>query len=474
MQLPELFINKTSALLKEEYPAFEKAIVAEQSVSIRLNPNKRVSDLQDAELVPWCKDGYYLHERPTFTFDPLFHAGVYYVQEASSMFLDRVIRQHVKDPVRYLDLCAAPGGKTTLAISALPQGSLVVGNEIDRKRVHILAENITKWGDASSMVMNNGSSDFSHLTHFFDVILTDVPCSGEGMFRKDPQAIAEWSELNVKNCVVRQQEILQNIWGALRPGGLLIYSTCTYNTEENEEMVAYICDSLGGEVLPVDVDATWGIHPKLWGEYPVYRFMPHTTRGEGLFMAVLRKKETESYSASERLRLLKDFNKREQKKAKKIELPKGFDSFLTLGRSWLKNETDFVVELKGNQLIAYPKQYADEMRFLAAELNCITEGLTLGMVKGNDLLPDHALAISNELNRDAFISVDLDWKDAVTYLRRESILLPEDTPKGFVLLCYKNRPIGWVKNIGNRSNNLYPQEWRIRSGYDPEELRLIF
>lgn len=470
MQLPESFITRTRALLKEEYPAFEEAIRKDQSVSVRLNPAKTEGSLSE-DAVPWCEGGYYMGQRPTFTFDPLFHAGFYYVQEASSMFLDRVIRQYVKDPVRYLDLCAAPGGKTTLAISALPQGSLVLGNEIERKRAHILAENITKWGASASMVMNNRASDYSGLTHFFDVILTDVPCSGEGMFRKDPQAVTEWSEANVLNCASRQKDILHDIWAALRPGGLLIYSTCTYNTEENEEMVEYIRRELGAEVLPVETDPAWGIHSKLSGENPVYRFMPHTTRGEGLFMALLRKSEEEE--VCEREYLVRDFLKKGQKKGKKESKKDQSAVFPKEVREWLRHPDRFVFEVKGERLVAYPKIYADEMKMLAGELNPLIEGLVLGSFKGKDIIPDHALALSTELNRDAFEVASIDWNTAVAYLRREAVVLSPEVKKGYVLLTYQDAPIGWVKNIGNRSNNLYPQEWRIRSGYLPEEVILV-
>lgn len=464
MQLPESFINRMRALMGEEYEAFAEALQKEQSVSIRYNPLKTDFEL-DADPVGWSTRGYYLPERPAFTFDPLFHAGVYYVQEASSMFLEQVIRQYVDIPVRYLDLCAAPGGKTTLAISALPEGSLVVGNEIERKRCHILAENIAKWGSPYSMVMNNRSEDYTDLTHYFDVILTDVPCSGEGMFRKDLQAITEWSEANVLNCAVRQKTILENIWPALQPGGLLIYSTCTYNTEENEEMIAWICEELGAEVLPVNVEPSWGIHSALSGELPVYRFMPHTTRGEGLFMAVLRK--TDLDEMDDRSRLVRDFQKKAQKKAgkggvKEVAFPKEV-------KDWVKNPDKFRFEVQGDKLIAYPKIYAEEMQMLGAKLNPLMKGLVLGSFKGKDVVPDHALALSVALNRDAFTVTEVDRDTALAYLRREAVTLNTELPKGFVLLTYQDHPIGWVKHLGNRSNNLYPQEWRIRSGYSPEE-----
>ena len=205
-------------LLGDEYEQFEKALETEPPVSIRINSFKYDKPLNH-QPVPWSRNSYYLKERQQFTFDPLFHTGMYYVQEASSMFLDRVISQYIQEPVRYLDLCAAPGGKTTLAISALPEGSLIVSNEIERKRAQVLAENVTKWGSSNTLVLNNRASDFENLTDYFDVILTDVPCSGEGMFRKDENAITEWSESNVRNCVSRQKEIIDSINNVLRPGG---------------------------------------------------------------------------------------------------------------------------------------------------------------------------------------------------------------------------------------------------------------
>lgn len=464
MQLPESFINRMRALMGSEYEAFAEALQKEQSVSIRYNPLKTAFE-PEADQVPWSTRGYYLPERPAFTFDPLFHAGVYYVQEASSMFLEQVIRQYVDSPVRYLDLCAAPGGKTTLAVSALPEGSLVVGNEIERKRCHILAENISKWGSPYSIVMNNRSEDYTALSHYFDVILTDVPCSGEGMFRKDPQAITEWSEANVLNCAARQKTILENIWPALQPGGLLIYSTCTYNTEENEEMLSWICEELGAEVLPVDTDASWGIHPALKGEMPVYRFMPHTTHGEGLFMAVLRKGDTDE--GDDRSRLVRDFLKKSQKKAGKGGVKE--QPFPKEVKEWVKNPDAFRFEVKGDRLFAYPKSYADEMLMLGNALNPLIGGLVLGTFKGKDVVPDHALALSTALNRNAFTVAEVDRDTALAYLRREAVALDAGLPKGFVLLTFQDHPIGWVKHLGNRSNNLYPQEWRIRSGYSPEE-----
>ncbi len=461
MQLPSSFVERMRSLLGAEYTAFEAALADEPSVSVRFNRLKTTQQPSSLKPVPWCENGYYMDRRPPFTFDPLFHAGHYYVQEASSMFLQRVIESYVDSSVRYLDLCAAPGGKTTLAISALPEGSLVIGNEIDRKRSQILAENITKWGSPFSLVTNNRPADFSDLTHYFDVILTDVPCSGEGMFRKDEQAIEEWSEANVQLCVDRQKGILQDIWPALRPGGLLIYSTCTYNVDENERMIAYMVEEFGAEVLPVDVDSQWGIRGPLEGDLPVYRFMPHTTHGEGLFMAVVRKPDDEM--AYDRSRLMKDSGKKSSKKEKPVVV----DPKL---KTWLADSAQFDILSSAEGFVAYPKVYSADMQMLSKRLKTHCVGVALAQAKGKDLMPQHALALSIAIDKGAFEVAEVDQEDALTYLRREAIVLPEDTAKGFVLLTFKGQALGFVKNIGNRSNNLYPPEWRIRSGYNPDKL----
>ncbi len=466
MQLPIDFISRLKDLLKDEYQEFENAISQEQSVSIRLNSAKAGNILKDEQPVSWCRNAYYLKERPNFTFDPAFHSGAYYVQEASSMFLDCVISQYVDKPVRYLDLCAAPGGKTTLAVSALPQGSLIVGNEIERKRCHILAENLTKWGSPYVMVMNNKAADYSGLTHYFDVILTDVPCSGEGMFRKDPQAITEWSVSNVVKCAERQKEILADIWDALRPGGLLIYSTCTYNIEENELMIEYLCDEFGAMALDVNTDPGWGIHKPLYGDKPCYRFMPHATRGEGLFMAVVRKPDSDD--VVERDDLVRSLSKKSQKKDKKGAKKEVATVFPKELKSWVNDQTQFEFDCVNEAFYAYPREYYGEMKALAGALNCVLPGLALASVKGKDYIPEHSLALSTAINEELFSISEVSLDDAITYLRRESIVPTVDMPKGYVLITYKGYPLGWVKNMGNRTNNLYPQEWRIRSGYNPE------
>lgn len=290
MNLPAEFAARTRSLLgEEEYRLLENALQGEAPVSIRVNRGKCDEPVAGVPVL-WSASGTYLAKRPTFTFDPLFHAGCYYVQEASSMFVEQVLRTYASRPVVMLDLCAAPGGKSTNARSVLPEGSLLVANEVMRNRVQVLAENLVKWGDAGVVVTHNDPADFTGLAGVFDVVLTDVPCSGEGMFRKDAVAVEEWSVDNVRICWQRQRRILSDVWPSLKPGGLLIYSTCTYNREEDEDNVDWIARELGVEVLEVPVQPEWGIAGNLAGSgFPVYRFLPHHTRGEGFFLAVLRK-----------------------------------------------------------------------------------------------------------------------------------------------------------------------------------------
>lgn len=469
MVLPIDFEHKTSLLLGDnEYNNFRNALVDEVPVSIRTNPFKHRDLIKSlfthtASPVPWSGSGFYLNHRPTFTFDPLFHAGCYYVQEASSMFLGQVIEQFIKEPVRMLDLCAAPGGKSTHIRSLLPAGSLLVSNEIVRSRSHVLAENLTKWGHPDVVVTNNEPSDFRK-SILFDAVLADVPCSGEGMFRKDPEAIKEWSPENVINCRQRQREIINDIWPAIRPGGLLIYSTCTYNLSENEENIAWIQQSLGGMPQHVEISLDWNITTRFAGyDFPVYRFFPHKTKGEGFFLAVIRKPGDSEYTENNNLpekHKLKKINR--NKPAQTISLPEHI-------KSWITDSGDYTLHTEGERFYAFTKFYENELHSFKHNLRIVLAGVPVGMRKGKDVKPDHALAMSKLFNRNIFPEVELAWEQAIGYLRKESVILPPETPKGIVLVTYKNIPLGFVNQVGNRANNLYPQEWRIRTGHIPDK-----
>ena len=305
MQLPEDFIRETQQLMGEErFNSYLEAFEEEAPVSIRLNVTKGrffcdiLGDVtKEPSLcympVPWCAEGYYLEGRLQFTFDPLFHAGCYYVQEAASMFITHVFRELSNlSPLNALDMCAAPGGKSTAMLSVLPEGSTLVSNEPIPTRAQILLENITKWGAKNCIVTNNYPRDFKKAKTKFDLILCDVPCSGEGMFRKDPATISEWSMQNVEKCWRLQREIVADAWECLNPGGILIYSTCTFNTKENEENVRWMMEEYDAEPIDIPIDPSWHITGSLLDGFdaPVYRFIPGITRSEGLFVCVLKKR----------------------------------------------------------------------------------------------------------------------------------------------------------------------------------------
>ena len=397
-QLPEEFCQQTRLVMGEErFQRYLESFQQEVPVSIRLNPKKMADgkwNVAEAEPVPWCRNAYYLPQRPNFTMDPLLHAGCYYVQEAASMFLDEVI-SHFSSLTSHLasvlDLCAAPGGKSTLLRAALPDNCLLYSNEPMRNRANILAENVAKWGYENHIVTNAYPRDYRTSKQSFDLILCDVPCSGEGMFRKDEATIREWSPQNVEKCWRLQREIVSDAWACLNPGGLLIYSTCTFNTKENEENIRWILEEFDAEVLPVDVKPEWNITGSLLPGFdePVYRFIPGISRGEGLFMCVLRKAANPSGS-----------NKPNKSK--------------------------------------------------------------------NPVKPINAPLFS-----EAVGSVALSYSQAMAFLRGEALVLPSDTPRGIVTVTFMDHPLGQVKNIGTRANNLYPKEWRIKTTHIPTEYEPI-
>lgn len=395
-QLPIDFTDMARRTMGEErFDCYLKAFETDAPVSIRLNPEKAKELTADGERVPWCRNAYYLPQRPNFTYDPLLHAGCYYVQEAGSMFLDTVMQQWVPDaPVVMIDFCAAPGGKSVLARTALAAGSVMFSNEPMRNRANILAENVEKWGYADHFVTNNFPRDYRRAKMIADVVLCDVPCSGEGMFRKDEATIREWSMQNVEKCARLQREIVADAWSCLADGGLFIYSTCTFNTHEDEENIQWMMDELGAEVLPVKVDAAWNITGSLLDGFsqPVYRFIPGISKGEGLFLCVLRK-----------------------------------------GGAWQQ----------GHSLKSLRKSQQN-----------------LNIIYCPKAQPD-------------MVKVEVNYQQAMAYLRHEAITLGADVPRGMVGICFEGHLLGLAKNIGNRANNLYPKEWKIRTTYIPNEYETI-
>lgn len=446
------FSSQISALLPaKEAEALLHAIQSTPpSVAIRLNTAKCRS-LPTAAQVPWCSRGFYLDERVPFTFDPMLHAGAYYVQDASSMILQLIVERLVSSPVRYLDLCAAPGGKTTAALDALPEGSLMVTNEIMPDRARILLENVAKWGNPQCVVTSDSSDRFAALSGFFDVIAADVPCSGEGMFRKDAEAVAQWSPRLVEQCAVRQREIVDNAWQALRPGGIFIYSTCTYNRAEDEEMVEYLVAKHGAESIGLRFPDEWRILPGIATTAHCYRFMPHRTRGEGLFVAVVRKPGNAPHAVVA--------PKRAKSSPRTAIVPKEVNG-------WLNGNFAFAADEKGI-ISALPMAHTDEVALLRSKVRVLSAGVQVAATKGRDVVPAHHLALSTALNRSAFPCCEVDYTTAIAYLRGESIILA-DAPRGYVAVTYRGLPLGFAKNLGNRANNLYPREWRIKSTHIPE------
>lgn len=473
MNLPSDFISYTRQLMGDElYSRLEEGLDSQESpVSIRLNPFKAQSldvteGLYDCT-VPWCSlTGRYLRERPNFTFDPLMHAGLYYVQEAASMIVDHIVRTFIKEPVRMLDLCAAPGGKSTALRAALPEGSVLFSNEPMRTRAQILSENLQKFGHEDVIVTNNYPRDYRKAGIMFDAILADVPCSGEGMFRKDDGARAEWSQQNVDNCWQLQREIVSDIWKCLQPGGLLIYSTCTFNAHEDEENVEWIASELGADIIELPVEESWDITPAVVGNVPVCRFLPGISRSEGLFVAVLRKhgeSETTALKASAANSKPKKDRKNQRKQTAQGGKQQSADTMQAL-----RTPDNFTARRNGDEIVAIPKRWADTYDAAASTLKIMHAGVTLGTEKGRDIIPDQSLAMSRQLNIDAYPHVELSYAEAINFLRKEAVTLPEGTPRGFVVVTYKGFPLGMEKNIGNRANNLYPTEWRIKSSHVPE------
>lgn len=445
MHFPEVFQKRMQATLQDEWVAFESTHQHSSLTSIRLNPKKLITSSQAK--IPWTEFGYYLEQRPSFTLDPTFHSGTYYVQEASSMFLEQAVKQSVDltQPLKVLDLCAAPGGKSTHLLSLINSESLLVSNEAIRSRASILSENIQKWGNSNVVVTNNDPEDFQKLSGFFDLIVVDAPCSGEGLFRKDPSAMEEWSEDNVALCAQRQQRILADVWPALKQDGILIYSTCTYNTKENEENVGWLRKERKVESLKLKIEEGWGIEEIETHGIFGYRFYPHKVKGEGFFISVIRKKE-ETRDVSIRT---------------KSQLPLAPKKITERLNDWLFRKHEFV--LLDDLVVALPTNYFTKIDWLTHHLKIVTKGTAIATVKHDKLIPEHALALSTELNSKNFTSIELDLPQALSYLRKEVIMVGEGQ-RGFALVTHQGHPIGWVNLLGNRVNNLYPTNWRVRMG----------
>lgn len=419
-----------------------------QITSIRINPFKVMEsskvlpfgeDLGGA--VVWSQTGYYLETRPSFTFDPLFHAGCYYVQEASSMFLEQALKQTVdlSQPLKVLDLCAAPGGKSTHILSLISKDSLLVSNEVIRSRANILKDNIVKWGCSNVMVTNNDPKDFQRLENYFDVIVVDAPCSGSGLFRREPEAIEEWSEQNVILCSQRQKRILADVLPALKNGGVLIYSTCSYSKEEDEQIVEWLdgqWSMVNGQLV---LDPDWNIVQDDAG----YRFWPDKIKGEGFFITWFRKKASDDI---DEIRL----PKAKPEKFSKPEIDVLKKHINTDGVTFLRH---------GKMLRAVPESLYADIEFVASKLRIVNCGTEIGEVIKDKLVPEHALAVSNILSDD-IPAIELSYDESIQYLKKKDLQLATDR-KGWAIVTHKGFALGWINILTNRINNYYPKELRI-------------
>lgn len=445
--LPPPFVRQMLELLgPEEHPAFLSALQEPAPVSIRLRDDDRISAPAQGTKVPWHPRGYYLPERPVFTLDPVFHAGAYYVQEASSMFLFEALRQTVdfSKRLRVLDLCAAPGGKSTLVADMIGPDSLLVANEVIRTRVGALRENLEKWAVHNVAVTSAEAEDFAAIGPWFDLIVADAPCSGEGLFRKDPDAMREWSPAQVEMCSVRQRRILAAAVEALAPGGIFIYSTCTYNRQENEDNNAWMIRTFDLEALSLDIPPDWGIVQS--GNS--FRFFPHRTRGEGFFLAVFRKKDGNAG--------------RQNPPAVFRNVTPLAKTLIPEARKWL-NETanPRLLQTPSGDIIALPAAQENDYLVLDKFLKNKWFGTNVGVFKGKDFIPSHALALSS-IYAPTLPALDLSREQALLFLKKETFDISPDMPRGWALARFQGFNLGWMKILPNRMNNYLPPERRIR------------
>lgn len=447
----------TDLLGRDDYLRLSEALSSDPVIGIRPNKALGYSPAVPLDRVPWSSCGYRLPQRVAFTFDPLFHAGGYYVQEPSSMFVEQALQQALQGLAEasggavaplVLDLCAAPGGKSTLLRSLLPDGSHLVANEPMAPRARTLLENIVKWGNPDVTVTSDLPETFGKLPEAFDVVAVDAPCSGEGMFRKDATAREQWSPALVRRCADLQRQIVGGVWPALRDGGYLVYSTCTYNSLEDEGNVAWMVEQLGAEVVDIPVSDSWGIVGNLMSgsHFPVYHFMPHRTVGEGFFLALLRKKGHYFPDSSDaRLTALRQLVR--------VLFPATPDMDFSGSRRHGKNVRDKVRQKP-------QETFADvwARRF----------DLSPGLLSQKKVLAEIPAQMALRLHYKDIPNVELTYAEALRFLRREALTLSPDVPCGIVAVTYEGHPLGFANQLGSRANNLYPSAWRILSTHLPE------
>lgn len=456
--LPQQLIQSLQNITGFDVDAFIKAHEEPSPTSVRFQPIKysnflRHHSINNSQLsihnnIPWCPFAYYLTERPSFTFDPLFHAGLYYVQEASSMFLWELLQQTIGAKTKgkkVLDLCAAPGGKSTLLSSYFSDG-LVVSNEVIKSRASILSENITKWGNENVVVTNNDPSHFQRVENFFDVVMIDAPCSGSGLFRKDKDAVKEWSEEAVNLCSLRQQRIVADAYTCLQKDGILIYSTCSYSVEEDENILDWLMDSHQLTAISIQLKDEWKIVETQSSKHKAYgyRFYPDKVIGEGFFIAAFIKKDGghfQSYSSGSTTVI----NKKETE----------------IWNDWMGNEKPLSIIKQKETFIAVPHLMLQHLQHLQKALYIKGAGIALGEIKGKDVIPHHALAVST-INNSSLPAIDFTKEQAIQFLQKKEIdINTSSLLKGWHLAQFCGIGLGWLKVLPNRINNYYPSEWRI-------------
>ncbi len=449
--LPRALLSSLSFIEEFNLNEFQEAHRHPSATSLRFHPRK-ITPAIAGTTVPWCETGIYLSERPLFTTDPVFHAGGYYVQEASSMFLDHAVKQLFPEQtqLRVLDLCAAPGGKSTLLASLLTENSLLISNEVIRTRAAILEENTVRWGYTNHWVTSNDPKDFGTINGYFDLMVVDAPCSGSGLFRKDPKALENWTMENVTICAARQKRILADAWNCLKENGVLIYATCSFSPQENEEILDWLSDEFEVSSIPLRTEKKWNIvetfsyKNRLCG----YRFFPDKLRGEGFFIAAIRKNSVSSPT------------KIPKEKPSSLEKIKEYSKTILTENNW-----HFIESPDGWKAIL--KEHEADYRLLKSRFYLRKTGVNIGTFTPKEWIPHHEVAMSIDRYKD-LPAKEVDRETALRFLKKEDIGSRE-LPKGWYLVTYQGLSLGWIKSLGNRSNNYLPKHWRIRMELPPED-----
>lgn len=437
MKIPQAIIDSIKNIRGFDLETFIQA--HEQGnlpISIRLNPFKLIEKWNvETSDTSFSEYGKYVNNLPNFNIDPLFHAGTYTVQEANSMSLEYVLRNTVdlsKD-LRILDLCASPSGKNTHIASLITPESIFVSNEVISTRSDILADNMTKLGTMNTIVTSNDPKDFGKLTGFFDVVLIDPPNSSSGLFRKNPDAVKDWSLENVALFAQKQKQIIADAWACLKDSGILIYTTSSYSFTENEEVMDWVCEKYG---------ATNALATKILDEESL-RFYP-SEKGEGFFISALKKNNPEKETYVRTGRPIKNNSRRTQRE---------------VFRPWIKDIDNYNWYDVKDEFFLINSEHEYLVNVLQSYLHIRKAGVKMGKIAGKDLIPDHQLALSLYLSEN-INRVELTEEEAMKYLRREDFTL-DQAQKGWSLMTFKNFGLGWAKILPNRINNYYPKEFRV-------------